>query len=571
MSKLSFNFNLFFYFVLRMPIFSIDFFRELTKGTFIENDKIKRILNDSKIIKAFFLASPEFYLEVQKWLVQKNYPVDESDKIKLSLLKYLLRMSTRCTPFELFATCSSGKFTNKTFIEVNTEISFYRKTHFDMQFLSNFGKVLELNTKLKDKLLFCPNNTIYQLGDEMRYVEYFVKENNRKYSLEGLNKTEHLDLILKTTISGRTRQELTTTLISDKIDISDGIEFIDEVIDDQILVSKLGITLTGNDYINIMWDNTAKIDNNLESNQLKNQLVKINSEIVNTITSYQNIINTIQEIDIPFIKKYLFRTDLFLDSENFQLDKKHTTQIIKAINFLSKLRESPQNSSLQNLKSVFLERYDTETIPIVTALDIERGIDYLQKKHSFDISPILQSIGIKVKRKKEKKLSLTKIKKIIHNKVQNTLVKNKNSFKLNFSDFEKINLKSKQLSSTFSCLFEIIEEEGKEWIVIQNIGGSSEVNLLTRFCYGNEEINDFASEIIQYETDFFNEKIVAEIVHLPKTKTGNVLGRPNFRAYEISYLGQSNVPQSNQILIEDLLLSVKNQKLILWSKNMAKK
>jgi hypothetical protein len=138
------------------------------------------------------------------------------------------------------------------------------------------------------------------------------------------------------------------------------------------------------------------------------------------------------------------------------------------------------------------------------------------------------------------------------------------------SDFYNIDFSGQNLPATFSCFFEIVEEKGKEWIVIQSVGGSSAANLLARFCYGDSDINDLANEITQYESEKYADKILAEIVHLPESRTGNVLRRPSFRAFEIPYIGHSSLPVSNQINIEDLVLFMKNDRLILWSKKQGK-
>jgi REP element-mobilizing transposase RayT len=115
----------------------------------------------------------------------------------------------------------------------------------------------------------------------------------------------------------------------------------------------------------------------------------------------------------------------------------------------------------------------------------------------------------------------------------------------------------------------MIEVYGSK-IFIKDAGGSSAVNLLGRFSYEEGPLNDHVTNIIQIEERINKDKILAEIVHLPEARTGNILQRPHIRNYEIPYLGHSKLERKNQIPINDLMVSVKNNSLILHSKKLGK-
>ena len=66
------------------------------------------------------------------------------------------------------------------------------------------------------------------------------------------------------------------------------------------------------------------------------------------------------------------------------------------------------------------------------------------------------------------------------------------------------------------------------------------------------------------------EQVFAEIVHLPDGRTGNILCRPVLREYEIPYLGRSGAPADRQIPITDLLVSVRDDRIVLRSRRMGR-
>jgi len=599
MPKSEINYSFFSSFIVRTPSYPINFYLNLTKESHIETSTIINILSDNRIRDAIFLASPDFYDVICKWIMKDGYPAEKANKVKLSILKYLIRMSTRSTPFGLFSAIGSGKFSNESLIMLekyknfNENTSFYRKTRLDMQLLGDLVHKYYNNSIVLNGLLLYPNTTLYKIAKFYRYIQYTSDKGKRAYSLEGFKQTKYLDLILDKARYGIKRSDLTFILILKKIDPIEAIEFIDELIKHQILVYELELTLTGDDYLNrlsrlvysikksqnISTEELAKYKlerketNNLILflDKISNALIEIDTEDFekNPFILYERLTEIITAKGIPFDKKFLFQTDFFLNNTDFILTQKYNQDINKVLSFLNKISEKPKDSLLENFKKAFTERYDGETVSLVKALDVETGIGYIQHKN-FDTTPLLDTLNIKEIPTDNLRLDLSNVEKKILHILQNPYRENKNSVTLKLNDFEDIDFSNENLPCTFPCLFEIVEENNKELISIQNIEGSSAANLSARFCYGNEQIEQFANEIIRYESNNFADKIIAEIIHLPENRTGNVLRRPNFRFYEIPYLGQSSLPLDQQINIEDIMLFLDNGRLVMWSKRYNK-
>lgn len=96
-------------FVFRTPLFPLDAPAEDTTLS-------------PEFREALYLASPELY----EGCVSKDRK--KQTKFERSVLKYRHRAMTRCTPFGLFAGCSTGKIANSTLIELPATTDNKRRT-----------------------------------------------------------------------------------------------------------------------------------------------------------------------------------------------------------------------------------------------------------------------------------------------------------------------------------------------------------------------------------------------------------------------------------------------------------
>jgi hypothetical protein len=139
------------------------------------------------------------------------------------------------------------------------------------------------------------------------------------------------------------------------------------------------------------------------------------------------------------------------------------------------------------------------------------------------------------------------------------------------SDFEEIKSGQPNLPNTISSLVQLFKEKntGKTTIYLKSFGGSSAANLLGRFCHADKETFDHTKNITLKDQEL-SGAILAEICHLPESRTGNVLLRSSLRKYEIPYLAKANVDKEFQIMPSDLLISIKNNRIVLRSKSLNK-
>lgn len=568
--KQEYNYQIFSRYNVRIPLFSFFEFKSIFNSTSIN---FKDLLKDVIFREAVFLSSPDLYQQIQKWEQGNLTDKQKIKKLKFSILKYYTRISTRCTPFGLFATCGVGEFGLDTNIQLNKTNKHKRYTRFDTTFLNQlFKELLKINV-IKENVLFYPNTSIYKIGNHYRYVEYNIENKRRNYTLEGLKHSEYLETILNESKSGKQINDLLEILVDDEITKEDAKDFIEELIDNQILVSELEITVTGKDYFSNLIDRIELIPEASEIYfklfELQKSLRKLDLKFGNSKKVYESIIVLAGKLVPDMDTKYLFQTDTFSSLKRNTLNRNIKKQLQKAFVIFNKITLPKANGNLEQFKRDFLSRFeDSEEIPLHLILDTETGIGYGLKKE--DSNDLLDDLIIPKVKKRYQYITWSDFDTILQTKLIKSIEENSFTVYLDEDDFKGFPTNWEDLPDTFSSIIEVYNVNQKEKIFINNAGGASATYLLGRFASSDKKTLNHINEIITIENNINNDKILAEIVHLPEARTGNILQRPAFRDCEIPYIGKASVEFKNQILVEDILVTLKNDEVILKSKKLGK-
>ncbi|GAA4273513.1 lantibiotic dehydratase family protein [Aquimarina gracilis] len=550
-------------YILRTPILSSEVLGD------ISSEKIKEICSDPMVSEAIFLASPELHAEMQKFLTDADY---DNPKLELSLLKYISRMSYRCTPFGLFAGISVGVLNGKTNIQLNETNKYKRTTRLDMNYLCSLVQELENINEIRNNLVYFPNNSLYKIGSKYRYVEYAYKNAVRHHYMIAIDASLYIGKVLQLAEKGAKIKDLAEAIVGPEISFADAQNFINNLIDNQILLSSISPTVSGGDYLNHISENTG-VTWLEEIKRLVNQLDQTVSH--KSLAPYHEIVTFLRQFEIPFNKKFLFQTDLVATTKSNELDASVAKDIQKGISVLNKLAARNKKQKLERFKKAFYKRYEDEEVPLSIALDVEAGIGYDQNhKGTFDVCPLIDDLRLSGAQKDNSNTSfyrydMGQAATLIHKKFVEA--KANDRYEVAFKDMDLADLKEnwKDLPSTFPIMCSVLEDNNATpTIAIHDTGGPSASYLLGRFSHTESEIKEVLNEIVKKEEK--EDRILAEIVHLPEARTGNILYRDNLRKHEIAYLAQSNLPIEQQIHISDLYISIQNDTIILRSKKLNK-
>lgn len=555
-------------FVLRTPLFPINFYTNLLND--YSSNKLFKILENNLIKEAIKIASPELVSEFDKSLINSEKQIN----LELALLKYIARLSSRATPFGIFAGCSTGLLANETSIQIENMNEHKVFTQFDMHYWISLLQDISKNSTVQKNLIYFPNSSLYKIGDFYRYIEYQYVNKKREHTLSSFRVNPVIDILVQNSKQGLKFHELIDLITDDISEVEEASEFILELINNQILVSELDATITGNFDVKRIVEILDKIlDFDKECNVLKEMslLLKEKVNLVESRNQFENLKKLVEKFDTDFEEKYVIQTDLYKKTTNSTLNKKVSFKVVKALQFLNKIQKSKENSNLTNFKKAFQRRYETQEMPLSVVLDSELGIGYLQNTQMNDTNSILDVFSFD-----NNSISnitseeWTKVDCILEGKLKDAISNSKETILLEEKDFDFTENINQNIPDTFSVMVEIFTKNEEEVISIESSGNYSAAKLLGRFCNGDEAIHNLAKEIIRKEAELHPNKILAEIVHIPQSRTGNVLRRPCLRDYEIPYLANSILPVANQITIEDLFISIKNNKVVLKSKKLNK-
>ena len=563
------------HFVLRTPLLPFGFYSKLTQGEVVSSDSLKTICEDPVIKEAIFLASPTVYYATEKMI---SGILDEKSKNKLeeTLLKYLTRMSTRCTPFGLFAGCALGEFGGETNIQIMNSSNHTRHTRLDMNYLVALSQELSRKKNIQKNILFYPNSSLYETGNKLRYIEYYYIKSNIKHRIVEVDNSPYLKKILLRARDGVYLTQLIPELTIENFSNAEVKSFIYDLVENQLLVSELEPSVSGPEFMEQIMETLEKVDEaHLELKILsktKNLLNQVDEKIGNHPKIYLNLGKHIEKLSTSYQLKFLFQTDMKLEPEKNQISKMVINDMKRAMSLLNKLTLPSKNTNLIKFKQAFLERYDRREMPLSMVLDTETGIGYLQDAASGDINPLVDNLVLPLNENKfnQRNIEWNRIHDILQLKLLKCDRDGEHKIVLNEKDFEEFPLNWDDLPDTISTMASFAIEKGVPKINFTRFRGSTAAILVGRFCHGVKGIHEYIKSIMRLEEKMNPNKVLAEIVHLPEARVGNVLMRPTLREYEIPYMAKSILDLKKQLPIDDLYISIKNDSLFLRSKKLNK-
>jgi thiopeptide-type bacteriocin biosynthesis protein len=520
------------------------------------------------IREAVFLASPELDAALQR--------TTDNDAAIRGLLAYFTRMASRATPFGLFAGCSVGTPGQRTRLDLPPRASYHRHTRLDMDFLSALVGALDSDPVVRQTLRYFPNSSLYSVGGRLHYAESRLDQTGRAYHLVALEATPELTTTLERAGGGACLDDVAAALVDDDVSPAEARQFVDELIDSQVLVSDLGPDVTGPEAIHGLIARFAEraqfrsVASCLE--HVRDGLERIDAAGVggNLTERYAEVSLELEPLPARPNPARLFQVDMFKPTEGLSLGPLVMAEIARGVSILHRLADTDErHSPLRVFKERFAARYEEAEIPLVEALDEEIGIGFAGQREPGG-EPLL--LGLDVPPPQPDARAWTARDDLRLSWLVDAVRTGKPEIDLGPADVEALGSPPTHPLPDAMAVFARLAaasaeavDRGQFRIYLQGASGPSGAQLLGRFCHADPNLHHHLQDHLRAEEALRPNAVFAEIVHLPEGRLGNILSRPVLREYEIPFMGQSGAACDRQIPVTDLRVAVRGGRVVLRS------
>lgn len=540
------------FFFLRHSLVSNEDLNKIISSLNKKKDLLDYYKKNPRFRLSIAIASPKLYQSLKKDLENGSF---KNHQNYLSLLKYLLRSSTRTTPFGLFASVAYGRFGNR--LELFEDDKIIKKIRPDMSWVSHSLKELFDNVKKLKNFKLMTNPSVILKGSKFYLLEQLSNSNEPK--LLTIVASNYSKFVLKTGSYSIEYQKLLNLILKSykkkskkKIEKS-----LFELIEKGFLITDISVSLKDCGFFQETIKNFEKynIEKYIPNTKLLTELFNnfetgTDEQSIQALEKIYNLLELSKTLPYPVQVDSARKKIISLPNE-----------ISKKIELIPQLLSSFQNinfesEGVQKFHSEFLEVFGVDTL-VPVKLAIER-IDYIpSEKKDFDKKNLLTSLILK----KASQCDQYKI-------------------EISDEDGEKLlsNLDEEKLPSSCEVFFEILApsqtclEKGNYTILLNPyLATNQAISSFGRFLYlFNKSVHKDIKNFLKIEEKNNPDIVFVEASFLPVScRTANVALFKPLRNHYLGFEYQENSPKF--LNLDDIFIGANLNYLYIFSKKLNKK
>ncbi len=568
------------FFVIRAPLLPIEHYQMLSAWGGNSASIQSLIAANPKIDKALAIGNPSFHdaiINLTNHKDQTNHSENngghskdghaekDEEKILGKLLRLVIRMSTRPTPFGLYAGVAVGEFGDGSNIGI-AETGLTTRSRLDMELVAKLA--LSLEPQFLKQLDVVVNPSVVQFADRIYLIEKapisdqeFVNGMSIEATPEVLNV---IALAQKPIPFEKLVKAVARKSEYDKEDIED---MVAQMAEATILLTNLRPNTfnpkTGHNLISAL----SKIPEAHEQYEKLQALVEgLNSfdnagSTTNGIEEYKELLKKGSEIHNS--QAYV-QTDMALTMNGARLNKVVAQEAAKVLELIVNLNRNLHSRNLDDYKARFLEKYESREVPLLELLNPDFGLGF-----PAIVDPQQSSQPANVKR-------LAMLSDLINGSIRDGKreVEIDTNFLTKFLDVPAENVKLPTTCDMFVQIFAKSLEDidaGNYQIMMQGASPGGGRNL-GRFAdmLGDQGIA-VLKRVAAKEQELLPDKLHADLTSLPRTfRIGNVCTSPPVRPYQVTLDSWSEAAGARTITLNDLVVGLRNNTFYLRSAALGK-
>jgi thiopeptide-type bacteriocin biosynthesis protein len=523
----------------------------LTHDRSLLRERLVHLLERPEIREALFLASSTFH----------DAAIRSCDnRVEEVLARYFQRMASRATPFAVFAGCTTGRIGGPSALRLRQRLASGRRTQIDAPCLAEIAAAIERDPGVRGELRYTPNTSLYRTGGRWR----FCPRTSDGYQVVTIDTISALDVVLDRARDGATIGELVAAAEQGELSLDAATALVDEMLEAQILISDLAIPVTGADPLahvvcvleRLRAPSAAHAASILS--RVEHDLRAIDDQGVGADAgAYRAIVCQLETLQPRHDLARVFHVQLNKPAERVQLGPEVIRQLRRGIELLHHCGFSNCDEALRRFRRALVARFgEARAVPLALALDEGLGLPFAPgatPPPPDELDDLLLRLAERAMVAGEQSVELTaeEVAGIGATSVA----------PLPDALYVKARLAASQPDAI-----------GNDFAVyIEGGMGPSGARLLGRFCADDAELRAHVEEHLRREEALDPDAVFAEVVHLPDVRLFNVVARPPFRAFEITYLGDSGVDPDRRILVPDLMISVEDDEIVLRSLRLGRR
>ncbi|HEX7166521.1 MAG TPA: lantibiotic dehydratase [Acidimicrobiales bacterium] len=539
-------------------------------------ERLRVLLADPVVREALFLASPSLSERIDRWLAGDD---PEAEATRRSLLLYVSRMAARATPFGLFAGLAFGEVVNSpsSRLDVAERPGLRRHTRLDYGFLAGVVAGIEADPQNWGALRFFPNSSLYRAGGRLRMTERQIDRGRVRYHRVTFEEDDALATALERAKDGATVEEIAAALVDDDITLQDALEYVGELVGSQVVVSDLGPAVTGPDPVPAIVQRLAA---HPSTAMVADELAHAADAVAALDAggpgadpaAYRQVADRLRKIEPDLDPAKLFQVDLTKPGTTPTLGRDVIAEVERAVALLRRIAPSGDAEDLQQFRTAFSSRYEHREVPLLEALDEEIGVGFGPPQNpASDGKPLLAGFAVRGLRSDAgatfRGADHARLKLLV-----GVAATGAREIELTDDDVRGLEAATPRvIPDALSCSGTVVAaspqamEAGEFRLHVHGMFGPSGARVLGRFAHTDERIEALVRRHVADEEAARPNALFAEIVHLPEGRMGNVIARPVLRGHEIPVLGQSGAPREHHLPLDDLLVSVRDGRIVLRS------